>query len=138
MYCENRGLREEVYTANCTRASNEGPFAGQWDNAALIEETLTLRMELARLLGFSNYAELSLATKMAENTDQVMNFLEQLADRAKKQAQSEWRELEAFAADQYGVHSIEAWDVSFYSEKLRQRRYQVSQEDIRPYPPVTR
>ena len=138
MYCENRGLREEVYTANCTRASDEGPFAGQWDNAALIEETLTLRMELARLLGFSNYAELSLATKMAENTDQVMNFLEQLADRAKKQAQSEWRELEAFAADQYGVHSIEAWDVSFYSEKLRQRRYQVSQEDIRPYLPVTR
>ena len=138
LYCENRDLREEVYRANCTRASDQGPFAGQWDNTAIIEETLTLRLELAKLLGFSNYAELSLATKMAESTQQVMAFLEQLADRARAQAQREWEELQAFALDEHQASSIEAWDVSFYSEKLRQNRYQVSQEDIRPYLPVTR
>jgi oligopeptidase A len=138
LYCENRDLREEVYRANCTRASDQGPFAGQWDNTAIIEETLTLRLELAKLLGFSNYAELSLATKMAESTQQVMAFLEQLADRARAQAQREWEDLQAFAREDHQASSIEAWDVSFYSEKLRQNRYQVSQEDIRPYLPVTR
>ena len=138
LYCENRELREEVYTANCTRASDQGPSAGNWDNAAIIEETLTLRLELAGLLGFANYSELSLATKMAESTDQVMGFLEQLADQARPQAQREWEELQAFAGEEHGVTSIEAWDVSFYSEKLRQSRYQVSQEDIRPYLPITR
>jgi oligopeptidase A len=138
MYCENRDLREEVYTANCTRASDQGPFAGKWDNAPVIEEILTLRLDMAKLLGFSNYAELSLATKMAESTDQVIDFLEQLAERARNQANAEWLELEAFARSEHGVNSLQAWDVSFYSEKLRQQRYQVSQEDIRPYLPVPR
>ena len=137
-YCENRALREEIYTANCTRASELGPHAGQWDNADLITETLDLRRQLARLLGFNDYAELSLATKMAETPEGVIGFLEQLAEQSAEQAQQEWRELEDFAREEHGIDSLAAWDVSFYSEKLRQQRYQVSQEDIRPYLPVSR
>jgi oligopeptidase A len=137
-YCDNRDLREEVYTANCTRASDQGPHASQWDNTDLIVDTLATRTELAKLLGFDNYAELSLATKMAESPDSVIEFLQQLASQSLPQAEAEWRELEAFARDQGGLTSVEAWDVGYYSEKLRQNRYQVSQEDIRPYLPVTK
>jgi len=137
-YCDNRELREEVYTANCTRASEQGPHAGQWDNTALIVETLELRSALAQLLGFANYAELSLATKMADTPDSVVAFLQQLAEQSLPQAAAERRELLEFARQDSGVSALEAWDISYYSEKLRQRRYQVSQEDIRPYLPVTR
>ena len=137
-YCEDAGLREEVYRANTTRASEQGPHAGQWDNSAIIEETLDLRQQLAALLGFANYAELSLATKMADTPDHVRDFLEQLSLKSRPQAQAEWRELQEFARSEYGAGTINAWDVSFYSEKLRERRYQVSQEDIRPYLPVSR
>ena len=137
-YCDNRALREEVYTANCTRASELGPHAGQWDNTALILDTLELRTELAKLLGFNNYAELSLATKMADTPDSVVGFLQQLAAQSLPQAQQEWRELQAFAREQDGLASLESWDVSYYSEKLRQARYAVSQEDIRPYLPINR
>jgi oligopeptidase A len=137
-YCDNRELREEVYTANCTRASEQGPQVGQWDNTPLIAETLELRSELAQLLGFDNYAELSLATKMADRADSVIDFLQQLAEQSLPQAREEWRELEEFAQQDSGLSSLRAWDVNYYSEKLRQSRYQVSQEDIRPYLPVTR
>ena len=135
-YCDNRQLREEVYTANCTRASQQGPNAGQWDNTGIIEETLNLRQQLSDLLGFSNYAELSLATKMAETPATVMDFLQQLALQSHAQALSEAQDLADFARDNYGVDSLQAWDISYYAEKLRQSRYQVSQEDIRPYLPV--
>jgi oligopeptidase A len=137
-YCDNRALREEVYTANCTRASEQGPHANQWDNTAIIEETLELRSQLARLLGFGNYAELSLATKMADDPASVIGFLQQLAEQSLPQAEAEWRELEEFARAEGGPDTLEAWDVGYYSEKLRQRRYQISQEDIRPYLPVSR
>jgi oligopeptidase A len=137
-YCDNRALREEVYTANCTRASEQGPHASQWDNTAIIEETLELRAQLARLLGFGNYAELSLATKMADDPASVIGFLQQLAEQSLPQAEAEWRELEEFARAEGGPDALEAWDVGYYSEKLRQRRYQISQEDIRPYLPVSR
>lgn len=137
-YCDNRELRREVYTANCTRASDQGPHAGQWDNATIIQETLELRQLLAQLLGFDNYAEFSLATKMADSPDRVMQFLQQLAEHSTAQAQTEWQELLTFAREEYGETALEAWDVSYYSEKLRQQRYQVSQEDIRPYLPANR
>jgi oligopeptidase A len=137
-YCDNRLLREEVYSANCTRASEVGPHAGQWDNSAIIEETLGLRQQLAELLGFANYAELSLATKMADKPERVIEFLEQLATRSADQARKEWHDLEDFARQQGVQEPLQAWDVSYYSEKLRQARYQVSQEDIRPYLPVSR
>jgi oligopeptidase A len=137
-YCEDARLREEVYRANSTRASEEGPNAGQWDNTRIMEETLDLRRELAELLGFANYAELSLATKMADTPAQVRDFLEQLSLKSRPQALAEWRELQDFAREDHGVATLQAWDVNFYSEKLRERRYQVSQEDIRPYLPISK
>ncbi|MAT91672.1 MAG: oligopeptidase A [Halioglobus sp.] len=137
-YCHDRDLRREVYTANCTRASDQGPHAGTWDNSALIEETLGLRHELARLLGFDNYAELSLATKMADSPARVMEFLHGLAEKSGEQARAEWRELQAFAREAGGPDRLEAWDMAYYAEQLRQQRYQVSQEDIRPYLPADR
>jgi len=137
-YCDNRELRREVYTAHCTRASELGPHGSQWDNGPLIVETLELRRELARLLGFENYAELSLATKMAGDCDDVMTFLHQLAEQSLPQARAEWRELLEFARRDSGLDALAAWDVNYYSEKLRQDRFQVSQEDIRPYLPVPR
>ena len=137
-YCEDAALREEVYRANSTRASTEGPHAGKWDNTAIIEEILDLRGQLAEVLGFANYAELSLATKMADSPSQVADFLQELSRKSRPQALAEWAELQEFARREYGAETVHAWDVSFYSEKLRERRYQVSQEDIRPYLPITR
>jgi len=137
-YCDSRELRREVYTAYCTRASDAGPHAGRWDNGPLLEETLELRRQMAQLLGFGNYAELSLATKMARDCDSVLAFLQQLAAQSLPQAREEWRELLEFAHRDGGLHTLEAWDVNYYSEKLRRERYRVSQEDIRPYLPVPR
>ncbi|MFV0275736.1 MAG: oligopeptidase A [Parahaliea sp.] len=137
-YCDNAALREEVYTANSTRASDQGPKAGQWDNFPLMTDILDLRLELAELLGFDDYSALSLATKMAQNPQQVLDFLEQLAQRARPQALQEWQALRDFARSEYGVETLKAWDVAYYAEKLKQARYQVSQEQIRPYLPADR
>lgn len=134
-YGENRSLREEMYTAYVTRASDQGPDAGKFDNSQLMNEILTLRYELAQLLGFESYAHYSVETKMAGSPDEVLEFLSDLAAKAKPQAEREFAELKAFAAEQ-GCADLQPWDVSFYSEKLRQARYAISQEDIRPYLPV--
>ncbi len=134
-YADNRGLREEVYTAYSTRASDQGPNAGQFDNGPLMAEILDLRQELAELLGFKHFAELSLATKMAESTDQVLHFLRDLAVRSKPFAQRDLEELRAFAAEQ-GVHDLQSWDTGYFSEKLRQARYDLSQETVREWFPI--
>ncbi len=136
-YADDRALRRELYEANATRASEVGPNAGRWDNGPLMEEILRLREELARLLGFGNYAELSLEPKMAESPQQVLDFLEDLARAAKPQAEVELAELQAFAAEQ-GCPALEPWDVPYYSEKLREQSYAISQEQLRPYFPVDR
>lgn len=133
---DNRDLRQDMYRAFSTRASEQGPLAGQWDNSPLIEEILSLRQEMASLLGFNNYAELSIASKMASSTQQVVDFLESLADKAKVQAEKEYAELCAFAKQEYGIEQLEAWDVSYYSEKLKQAKFSVSQESMRPYFPL--
>ncbi|QMV63276.1 oligopeptidase A [Pseudomonas berkeleyensis] len=134
-YADDRALREEVYAAYCTRASDQGPNAGQNDNGPLMTEILDLRQELARLLGFANYSELSLASKMAENTDQVLSFLRDLAVRSKPFAEQDLAELQAFAAEQ-GLNDLQSWDVGYYSERLRQQRYSISQEEVRGWFPV--
>ena len=134
-YGENRELRREMYTAYVTRASDQGPDAGKFDNSELMNEILELRYELAQLLGFDSYADYSLATKMAQSPAEVLGFLNDLAVKARPQAEREFAELKAFAAEQ-GCADLQPWDVSFYSEKLRQARYAISQEDIRPYLPV--
>lgn len=135
-YCDNRELREEVYTAFSTRASDQGPNAGQFDNSANIDNILKLRHELARVLDFENYAEYSLATKMADSTGQVVDFLEDLARRSKPQAEKELEELKVFAKDDHNADDLQAWDIGYYGEKLRQKRYAISQEELRPWFPA--
>ncbi len=134
-YADHRALREEVYAAYCTRASDQGPNAGQHDNSPVMQQILELRQELAKLLGFANYAELSLASKMAESTDQVLHFLRDLAVRSKPFAVQDLAELQAFAAEQ-GCRDLQSWDVGYYSEKLREQRYSISQEILRAYFPI--
>lgn len=130
---ENREFRKAMYTGYMTRASDQGPTAGQWDNSPLIEEILTLRQELATLLGFQHYSELSLVPKMAESPEQVLKFLYDLADKSKAYAQKELEELQAWAKAEHGMQSLEVWDIPYYSEKLKEAKYQVSQEALRPY-----
>ncbi len=134
-YAQHRALREEMYSAYCTRASDRGPTAGQFDNTAIIEETLALKHELAQLLDFDNAAAESLATKMAQSPAQVLDFLHDLARRAKPQAQQDLAELKAFAKNEYAVDELAAWDITFYAEKLKQARYAISDELLRPYFP---
>lgn len=136
-YADNRDLRQEVYTAYCTRASEQGPNAGQFDNGPLMEQILDLRLELAQLLSFKNYSELSLATKMASSSAEVLGFLDDLAQRSKPFAQRDVEELRAFAAEQ-GCADLQSWDMSYYSEKLREQRYSISEEMIREYFPVNK
>ncbi|ATG72504.1 oligopeptidase A [Zobellella denitrificans] len=135
MYADDAALREELYRAYCTRASDQGPNAGQFDNTAIIEETLALKQELAELLGYDNYAQVSLATKMARSEQQVLDFLEQLAERSHPQGEAELAELTAFAREQHGVARLNAWDISYYAEKLKQHKYAISDEELRPYFP---
>ena len=134
-YADNRELREELYTAYTTRASDQGPHAGQWDNTDTMEQIMALRHEAARLLDYSNYAERSLATKMAESTEQVMGFLEDLAQRSRPAATRELQEVRDFARTQFQQDELQAWDIAYYSEKLRQDKYAISQEELKPYFP---
>ena len=135
LYADNRALREQMYRAFATRASDQGPNAGKWDNTDIIQEILALRTESAKMLGFNNYAESSLATKMANSTDQVTGFLEDLAKRSLPQAQADLDEVKHYARQQHQVETLEAWDVPYYSEKLKQEKYTISDEMLRPYFP---
>ncbi len=134
-YADDRALREEIYQAYVTRASDEGPNAGAFDNTPLMNEILALRDEKAKLLGFNNYAELSLATKMADSTTQVMAFMNDLVQRAHAQGEAEFAELKAFAAEKWHIDPVKPWDVAYLSEKRRQDLFKLSQEDLRPYFP---
>jgi len=135
MYADNRALRAQMYEAYVTRASELGPHAGKWDNTPSMQRMLQLRAEMARLLGFPHYAALSVETKMAESTDEVLAFLRDLVARSRPAAQKELTELRTFAAERFGAQALEAWDIPYYSEKLRQERYAFSEEDLRPYFP---
>ncbi len=135
-YADNRELRKEIYTAFATRASDQGPGKGQWDNSPIMTEILELRLELATLLGFSNYAEYSLATKMAETPDQVVKFLRDLAEKSLPVAKQDFQQLRDFAKDNFNVDDLQAWDIAYFSEKLKQEKYAISEEQIRPYFPL--
>ena len=134
-YADCAELRRIMYQAFSTRASDQGPQAGQYDNSAIMDEILALRAELAQLLGFANYAELSMTTKMAQSADQVEQFLRDLAARSLPQARADYQDILDFAATEYGVTELEAWDIAYYSEKLKQQHYQISDEQLRPYFP---
>lgn len=132
-HADDRGLRERVYRAYQTRASDQGPNAGEFDNSTRIEKILALRHEAAQLLGFRDAAEESLATKMAPSPEAVLAFLHDLAARAKPVALRELDELRTFARDELDLSDLQAWDVSYAAEKLRERKYALSEEELKPY-----
>jgi len=138
-YSENRAMREAVYRAYVTRASELGPQHGngkpEWDNTAVLAEQLQLRAEEARMLGYNNFAEVSLAPKMAESPAQVMAFLEDLAVRARPHAEQDWKELREFAANELGMTELQPWDMTFAAERLRQKRYSFSENEVKQYFP---
>ncbi len=135
-YADDRALRQRVYRAYQTRASDEGPHAGQYDNSERIEKIIALRHEAARLLGFANAAEDSLATKMAGTPERVLAFLHDLAARAKPVAERELSELSEFAASKLAIEDLQPWDVAYAAEKLRLEKYALSEEELKPYFPL--
>ena len=135
-YAENRQWRETMYRAYCTRASDQGGESGHdtgKNNAPLMNEILALRAEQAELLGYANYAELSLASKMAESPAQVESFLLDMAAKARPAAESELSRLGAFAAELNGPQELKPWDIAFYSEKLKTRLFGLEDENLKPY-----
>ncbi len=130
-YADNRELRREHYTAFAIRATT-----ADFDNSEIMEQILALRHEEAKLLHFENYADLSLATKMANSTDEVISFLEDLAQKSLPQARQDFADLQQFARENVGIETVQAWDVSYLSEKMRQQHYQLSQEEVKSYFPV--
>lgn len=133
-HSENRSLREEIYKAYTTRASDQSDKS-EFDNTAVMEEILSLRQEMAVLLGFNNYAEYSLASKMAPSVDAVDEFLRDLAEHARAPAEKEIAELKAIATED-GITELQPWDSSYYSEKLKMQQFNLSQEALKPYFPT--
>lgn len=134
-YADHRGLRAETYEAFATRASELGPDEGRFDNSALMDEILTLRQQAAHLLGFTHYAEQSLAKKMADSPAQIESFLLDLAERTQDVAATELDALRQVADDD-GIDTLQAWDIAYYGEQLKQTRYDFSDEQLRPYFPA--
>ena len=132
-YADNRVLREKMYRASGTRASEFGK--PEWDNTALMDEIVKLRGEEARLLGFANFGELSLASKMANSPQQVVEFMRELAQRARPFAEKDLVELRQFARTELGIDDLQSWDVGYASEKLREQRYAFSEQEVKQYFP---
>jgi len=136
-YADDRALRETLYRANATKASELGANA-EWDNSPLIVDILKRRDEEAKLLGYANFAEVSLVPKMASSPAQVIQFLNDLAKRARIFAENDLAELRAFAKTELGLEQLEAWDVTYASEKLREKRYAFSEQEVKRYFPEHR
>ena len=136
-YADNRELREQIYRAYVTRAS-ELSDDGKFDNTANIDRTLENALKTAKLLGFKNYAELSLATKMADTPEQVLNFLHDLARRAKPFAEKDFAEIKAFARENLNIEDPQSWDLSYAAEKLRQAKYAFSETEVKKYFPISK
>ena len=135
-FADDRELRREIYHAYNTRASDQGPQAGTFDNSARIEAIMALRHESARLLDFESAAHVSLADKMAGTPERVLRFLRELAAKAKPVAEREFEELRAFAQSEFRIDDLQPWDVAYASEKLREKRFDFSEEDLKPYFPL--
>jgi oligopeptidase A len=132
-YADDRALRETLYRENATRASEFGK--PDWDNTSLIARIVSLRREIARLLGYADFAEVSLEPKMAETPAQVLAFLEDLARHARPFAEKDADELRAFAGNELSIPQLEAWDLAYASEKLRAKRYAFSDQEVKQYFP---
>ena len=135
-YADDRELRETVYRAYNARAS-ELADDGQYDNAAIIEETMRLRARQAEILGYADYAALSVADKMAKQPQAVFSFLDDLVDKSKAAGEAEMAALRDYAARELSLADLAPWDVAYAAEKLRQAQYALSQEDLRPYFPIS-
>lgn len=133
-YSDNRALRAEMYKAYSTRASDQAANT-QFDNSSIMQQILKLRQEESELLGYNSFAELSLATKMADSPEAVIAFLEDLAKRSKPFAEKEFAEVQSFAKT-LGIDEVQAWDVPYISEKIREANYAFNDEDLKPYFPV--
>lgn len=134
-YADKRELREEMYRAYTTRASELGAEPA-WDNTQVMQDILRLRQEMAQLLGYQNYAEVSLASKMADDPQTVVAFLEDLAQRSKPFAEQEYAQLCTFAEAELAINDVQAWDVAYVAEKMKQAQFDFSEEDLKPYFPV--
>lgn len=135
-FADNRSLRETLYRASCVRASEFGK--AEWDNTPLMAEIVQLRAEEASLLGFANFGELSLAAKMADTPQQVVDFLRELAQRARPFAEQDMAELREFARSELGLDELHSWDIAYASEKLREQRYAFSEQEVKAYFPEDR
>lgn len=135
-YAKDRSLRQEIYHAFVTRASDQGPSAGQYDNSQIMGEILALRHEKANLLGYANYADLSLASKMAHSIPEVLHFLFNLNEKAYPKAKLEFKKLKQFAKENLNISDLQPWDIAYASEKLKEESFDISQEDLRPYLPL--
>ncbi|MCA1323242.1 M3 family metallopeptidase [Herbaspirillum sp. alder98] len=136
-YADNRALREKIYRANATKASELGAKA-DWDNSANIDDILRLRKEEAQLLGYANFAEVSLVPKMAQSPAEVIAFLEDLGQRARPFGEKDYDELKSFAREKLGLDTLQAWDSTYASEKLREQRYAFSEQELKQYFPEPR
>lgn len=134
-YADDANLRKEIYEASATRASDQGSNAGKWNNNPVVAEILELRLQMAKLLGFNNYAEYSVATKMADSPKQVLDFLEGLAERSRKQAKEQLQQVVDYAKTKHGVSDFQVWDYSYYNEKLKNELYNFDEESLREYFP---
>ena len=132
-HANDRDLRHEVYVAYTTRASDQGPHAGKYDNTDLIEQILSLRHEQAQLLDFPTIADHALATRMAETPSQVLDFLHDLIERAREQAKNEWEELQEFARNELGLNDMQRWDQAWVREHLRISRYGLREAELKPF-----
>ncbi len=142
-FADDRELRREVYTGYMTRATSHTPDNTDsadnkpgWDNSSNIEKIIAFRTEKAKLLGFANYAEYSVASKMVDSPQQVIDFIENLAARSKPSAAADYQQLCTFAKDDYGVDPLCAWDIAYYSNKLKKKLFDFSEEDLKPYFPA--
>ena len=136
IHADDRALRREMYNAYLTRASDRGPDAGRWDNSEVMRGILRLRREAAALTGYASYTAYSLADKMAKSPEDVLRFLTDLVARVRPVARHELAELAEYALERDGLEKLEPWDMGYYSEKLQEERYHVSQEILRPYFPA--
>ncbi|MBA3661264.1 MAG: M3 family metallopeptidase [Gammaproteobacteria bacterium] len=135
-FLKDREIRKTLYEAYVTRASDRGPAANKFDNSKVMESILANRHEMAKILGFQNFAEYSLATKMANDPQQILDFLYDLLKRSRKLAETEYQAIKDLAKATDGIDPLESWDTSYYSEKLREATFNFSQEDLRPYFPI--
>lgn len=132
----HREFRWLMYEAYVTRASDQGPNAKRWDNTLIMDDILKTRHEIANLVGYKNYAEYSLATKMAHTPQQVLKFIDDLVAKSKQAALNEIQELTEFAKKTDGIEKLEAWDLPYYSEQLRHTKLAIAEDDLRPYFPI--